>query len=114
MAHRSSGQPAFVDAFLRNNKKLNLRLDKLDQLVDWKPFDYFTTIQQLAMGLKYYRTIRLVYDGTITKLMVLISKPEQEAPEGFREFLETAAREGYKRLPSAIQAEVEKGKITAA
>ena len=39
MAHRSSGQPAFVDAFLRNNKKLNLRLDKLDQLVDWKPFE---------------------------------------------------------------------------
>ena len=39
MVHKISDQPTFVDAFLRNNKKLNLRLDKLNQLVDWKPFE---------------------------------------------------------------------------
>jgi len=39
MVRKASGELTFADAFLRNNKKLNLRLDKLDQLVDWKPFE---------------------------------------------------------------------------
>ena len=84
-----------------------------NKVVDWKPFDYFTTVQQFSTGLEYYRTIRLEYDGTKTKCMVLISKPEQEAPEGFREFLEMAARQGYERLPSAVQSLLQSGKITA-
>ena len=88
--------------------------DFFNKVVDWKPFDYFTTLQQFAMGLEYYRTIRLQYDGTKTKLMLHISKPQQEAPEGFREFLEMAARQGYERLPLAIQSQLEAGKITVA
>ena len=85
--------------------------DFFNKVVDWKPFDYFT-VQQFAAGLEYYRTIRLEYDGTKTKFMVHVSKPEQEAPEGFREFLEMAARQGYERLPLAIQSQLEIGKIT--
>ena len=86
--------------------------DFFNKVVDWKPFDYFTTLQQFASGLEYYRTIRLEYDGARTKFRLHISKPEQEAPEGFREFLEMAARQGYERLPSAIQSQIESGKIT--
>lgn len=85
--------------------------DFFNKVVDWKPFEYYTVYQNVA-GLEYHRTISLQYDGTKTKFMVLVSKPEQEAPEGFREFLEMAARQGYERLPSAIQSQVESGKIT--
>lgn len=85
--------------------------DFFNTIVDWKPFDYYTTIQQFASGLEYFRTIRLVYDGTTTKFMMLVSKPEQPAPDGFREFLESAARQGYERLPTAIQGLVESGTI---
>ena len=84
--------------------------DFFNKVVDWKPFDYFT-VQQFVAGLEYYRTIRLQYDGEKTKLMVHVSKPEQEAPEGFREFLEMAARQGYERIPLAIQSQLEAGKI---
>ena len=85
--------------------------DFFNTIVDWKPFDYYTVYQNVA-GLEYYRTISLTYDGTKTKFLMLVSKPEQVAPEGFREFLEMAARQGYERLPSALQAQVENGKIT--
>jgi hypothetical protein len=85
--------------------------DFFNKVVDWKPFDYYTT-QQAVAGLEYHRTIRLQYDGTKTKFTLHVSKPKQEAPEGFREFLETAARQGYERLPSAIQSQLDDGKIS--
>ena len=84
--------------------------DFFNKIVDWKPFEYYTVIQNAA-GLEYYRTISLKYDGRVTKFMVLASKPDQEAPEGFREFLETAARAGYERLTPTLQADAESGKI---
>jgi hypothetical protein len=86
--------------------------DFFNKIVDWKPFDYFT-VQQNAGGVEYFRTIRLDYDGEKTKVSILASKPEQQTPEGFREFLESAARQGYERLPSSIQGLVESGTIIA-
>ena len=37
--HQASGQLDFADSFLGNNQKLNQRLDKVERLVDWKPFE---------------------------------------------------------------------------
>ncbi|HJS18823.1 MAG TPA: DUF2652 domain-containing protein [Anaerolineales bacterium] len=85
--------------------------DFFNQVVDWKPFDYFT-VQQIVAGLQYHRTIRLDYDGAVTKFRFYVSQPDQEAPEGFREFLESAARQGYERLPAFIQADLQSGKIS--
>ena len=39
MVHQSSGQFDFADSLLGNNQKLNQRLDKVNRLVDWKPFE---------------------------------------------------------------------------
>lgn len=39
MAHKISGQLGFADAWLGNNPKLNQRLDKLNRLLDWTPFE---------------------------------------------------------------------------
>jgi hypothetical protein len=83
-----------------------------NKIVDWKPFEYYTTTQQFASGLEYYRTIRLTYNSAVTKFTMLVSKPEQPTPEGFRDFLESAARAGYERLPTAIQELVDSGRIT--
>ncbi|HET9907935.1 MAG TPA: DUF2652 domain-containing protein [Anaerolineales bacterium] len=85
--------------------------DFFNTVVDWKPFDYFTVYQHVA-GLEYFRTISLEYDGSKTKFVMLVSKPEQDAPEGFREFLEMAARQGYERLPLALQSQMDSSKIT--
>lgn len=85
--------------------------DFYNKIVDWKPFKYYTTHQNFGGGLEYYRTIRLDYDGTMTKFGIYVSTPEVETPPGFREFLESVARAGYERLPSMMQADVESGKI---
>lgn len=37
--HQASGQLDFADSFLGNNQNLNQRLDKVERLVDWKPFE---------------------------------------------------------------------------
>jgi IS5 family transposase len=39
MVHQASGQLDFADSFLGNNQKLNQRLDRVSQIVDWKPFE---------------------------------------------------------------------------
>lgn len=39
MGHKSLGQLGFADALLGNNQKLNQQLDKIDKLVNWRPFE---------------------------------------------------------------------------
>jgi hypothetical protein len=56
--------------------------------------------------------IRMDYDGAVTKFGVYVSNPDHEAPEGFRDFLEIAARQGYERIAPFIQADYESGKIS--
>jgi hypothetical protein len=84
--------------------------DFFNKVVDWKPFEYYTVVQTVA-GLEYHRTISLNYDGTVTKFGLYISHPDKEAPEGFRDFLEMAAKQGYERVTPILQAEVESGKL---
>jgi hypothetical protein len=86
--------------------------DFFNKVVDWKPFHYYTVHQNVAGGIEYYRTIQLDYDGEITKFGMYVSTPEQETPPGFREFLESAARQGYERITAFLQADVASGKIT--
>lgn len=86
--------------------------DFFNKIVDWKPFKYYTTQQSFGGGLEYYRTIHLDYDGGITKFGMYVSQPVVETPPGFREFLESAARQGYERLTPMMKADVESGKIS--
>ena len=39
MVHKVSGQLGFADAWLGHNQKLNQQLDKIDRLINWKPFE---------------------------------------------------------------------------
>lgn len=39
MVQQVSGQLDFADSFIANNSKLNQRLDKIDRLVNWGPFE---------------------------------------------------------------------------
>lgn len=85
--------------------------DFYNKVVDWKPFKYYTTHQNFGGGVEYYRTIRLDYDKKVTKFGMYVSQPGVETPPGFREFLESAARQGYERLTPMMKADVESGKI---
>lgn len=85
--------------------------DFFNKVVDWKPFNYYTVQQTVAGGIEYFRTIRLDYDGKITTFKMHVSAPQQETPPGFREYLESAARQGYERLESFIKSDIESGKV---
>jgi hypothetical protein len=85
--------------------------DFFNKVVDWKPFEYYTVRQNVA-GLEYHRTIQLRYDGRVTHFAVIVSKPDQDTPGGFREYLESAARQGYERITPTLQADAQSGKIT--
>ena len=39
MCHKATGQFGFADGWLGYNQKLNQQLNKIDQLVDWRPFE---------------------------------------------------------------------------
>lgn len=39
MVHQASGKIDLADSLLGNNQKLNQRLDKINCLIDWKPFE---------------------------------------------------------------------------
>lgn len=39
MVHQASGQFDLADSLLGNNQKLNQRLDKINRLVNWQPFE---------------------------------------------------------------------------
>jgi hypothetical protein len=86
--------------------------DFFNKVMDWKPFKYFTTHQSFTGGIEYFRTIRLDFDGSVTKFGLYISKPEVETPSGFRELLEGAARQGYERIESFIREDLEIRKNT--
>ena len=86
--------------------------DFFNKVVDWKPFDYYTVLQSGVAGLEYYRTIRMDYDGKVTKFSVAFSTPEQEVPEGVHEFLEAAIRQGYERVAPCMRADYENGKFS--
>ena len=53
MAHKTSGQLGFADAWLGNNPKLNQRLDKLNRQLDWTPFEKLLGVIRLLSKLNF-------------------------------------------------------------
>lgn len=84
--------------------------DFFNRVVDWKPFDYYTVFQTGVAGLEYYRTIRLIPIGSGTAIRIHFSEPEGGAPQEIRDVLYSVARQGYERIPAAIQNDIDAGK----
>lgn len=82
-----------------------------NKIVDWKPFKYYTVKQSGMAGLEYYRTIRLEYDGKITKFGGYFSQPESEAPADVKEFFTKVVNESYAGVLPAMQADAASGKF---
>jgi hypothetical protein len=86
--------------------------DFFNLIVDWKPFHYYTTFQSGVAGLEYYRTIRLEYDGKITRFFGLVSQPQVEPPKEITEFFNTVVRQSFESIPVKMQSDFESGKFT--
>lgn len=59
MAHKTSGQLGFSDAWLGNNPKLNQRLDKLNRLLDWAPFEKLLSVIYASTVLLLFKALPL-------------------------------------------------------
>ena len=79
MAHKSSGQIDFADSFVGNNQKLNQRLDKVNQLVDWRPFELkLTRIYSSSIGRPSYPLL-LLFKSILLQAWYSLSDYELES-----------------------------------
>ena len=85
--------------------------DFFNKIIDWKPFDHYTVLQTVMGGLEYYRTIRLEPNENGTRLFVHVSKPATDTPDGFRDFLYSAAKQGYENIQPMIEKDINDRKI---
>ena len=79
MAHKTSGQMDFADAFISNNQKLNQRLDKVNQLVDWKPFDLKLNIIYASSAGRPSYPLLLLFKALLLQAWYSLSDYELEA-----------------------------------
>jgi hypothetical protein len=85
--------------------------DFINKIVDWKPFDHYTTLQSAA-GLEFYKMVQMTPSAGGTRLLVVFSRPEG-GTDGIRAFFEPMIREGYQRIASFIRGDVERGVLVA-
>jgi IS5 family transposase len=97
MVHKTSGQIDFADVFVGNNQKLNQRLDKVSQLVDWKPFELkLNTIYSSSTGRPSYPLL-LMFKSLLLQAWYSLSDYELEAALddrfSFRRFVKLSVSE---------------------
>jgi IS5 family transposase len=97
MVHQTSGQLDFADALLGNNRKLNQQLDKVSQLVDWKPFEIrLSRIYSSGTGRPSYPLL-LLFKSLLLQAWYNLSDYELEAALddrfSFRRFVDLSAAE---------------------
>jgi len=83
--------------------------DFINRIVDWKPFDYYTTHQR-GLGFDYYRTIRLTPTESGSSFSMAFTTPEG-ATEELRRLFEPLIRQGAERLAEVIAEDVARGVI---
>jgi IS5 family transposase len=97
MVHKTSGQIDFADSFVGNNRKLNQRLDKVDKLVDWRPFEMkLSRIYSSSVGRPSYPPL-LLFKCLLLQAWYSLSDYELEASLddrfSFRRFVELSVSE---------------------
>jgi IS5 family transposase len=97
MAHKTSGQMDFADAFVGNNQKLNQRLDKISQQVDWKPFELKLNIVYSSSTGRPSYPLLLLFKGLLLQAWYSLSDYELEAALddrfSFRRFVKLSVSE---------------------
>jgi hypothetical protein len=87
--------------------------DFINTIVDWVPFQYFTINQNVFGDVNYLRTIRLEANGATTRFGAYFSSPDKEPPAGYHDLMITVLSQGYGRITLLIQADIDRGKVTA-
>lgn len=97
MAHKSSGQLGFMDAWLGNNPELNQRLDKINRLLDWSVFDRMLSVIYDSPTGRPSHPVLLLFKGLLLQSWYNLSDYELEANLddrlSFRRFVELSAIE---------------------
>ena len=83
------------------------------QIVDWKPFDYFTTLQtDNGTHLEYYETYYFVASESGTHFINCVSKPEGDVPAQAQGMFQELWNDALGRIKPFIEHDIANGKVT--
>jgi uncharacterized protein YndB with AHSA1/START domain len=84
------------------------------EVVDWKPFEYFTIFQtDNATRLSYYETYYFTATETGTHFMSCVSRPEGELPAELQGMFQQLWNDALGRVKPFMEQELKSGKVTA-
>lgn len=86
-------------------------LDIYSNILDWKPFEYYT-MEQSAAGISYVATRRLTALEHGTRLGVYLSMPPENSSNEVRQMLQAALDQAYVGLKPSIEQGIASGKVT--
>jgi uncharacterized protein YndB with AHSA1/START domain len=82
------------------------------QIVDWKPFDYFTILQtDSATHLDYYETYYFIPSETGTHFMSCVGKPAGDVPAEAQGMFQEMWNQAYGGIKAFIEQDIAKGKV---
>lgn len=83
------------------------------QIVDWKPFDYFTALQtDSATHLNYYETYYFIPTETGTRFRSCVSQPEGEAPAEMQGMFQELWNHAFGQIKAFIEQDIARGNVT--
>jgi len=83
------------------------------EIVDWKPFDYFTILQTDSVTqLKYYETYYFIPNASGTHFVSYLSKPDGDVPAEAQAMFQNMSNQAYGRIKAFIEEDIASGKVT--
>lgn len=83
-----------------------------NEVLDWKPFEYYTVRQIIRNALEYMHTRRLIPTENGTRLCVYSSQPDEGASEELRGLIQAEYERGFGNLEGFIRQDVAEGRVT--
>ena len=84
------------------------------EIVDWRPFDYFTILQTDSItGLEYYETYSFTPHEVGTRFMSCVGEPEGDVPAEMQGMVQGLWDQAYGSIKAFIEQDVANGKVTS-
>ena len=83
-----------------------------NQVLDWKPFEYYTLRQAVRNSIEYVHTRRLIPIKGGSRLCVYSSRPVEGGSEELRQIIQAEYDRGFGNLEAFIRQDVANGKVT--
>ena len=83
-----------------------------NEVLDWKPFEYYTLQQSVRNSIEYLQTRRILPMPRGSRLCVYASEPMEAVSEEIRGFIQAEYNRGFGNLEAFISREIAAGRVT--